>query len=502
MMSLPRFRRPHKPLPPREQWEALRRDAFARSNGVCQCAGDCGAHRGPCGAAIHAGPGGFECDHILPRNPRDPRIAPGPDVAANLRACCIPCNQAKSNRVTALPDGPVRRRLVTAWLHLWLAQERIGLRAAPLEPLNCPHMVTYRLEMPAGDADPPRGTASEVLAALRKIGQPVKAARVTLHAGVLSVEVPRHNPPPIALRHVPCKGLAIGVGIDGSNRPVVVDLASNPPHLAIAGESGSGKSTVIRTIALGFARGGGRLILCDSDADTWAPFAHAAALECAIAETREDIDAAVALAYGIMDARRGMTESERKAAAPVLLAIDEVQGLADGDQTAMGQVRKIAAHGRKFRVFVAVATQHPTAKYFERGALVNCRRMSGRVVDASASKAALGLAQAGAERLTGKGDMIVRDGGQLVRFRACLPVAADFATLPRAERKAEPAPRVGKAEDARHRKADASDRVAYAAALAQAGERPTGYKLNQVFGRNNSRNHAIAADVRNAYGMG
>lgn len=476
MMTLPALRRTHKPLPPRDRWDDLRRDAFARSGGRCQCV-DCGRHAGRCTAAITLAT--MHCDHILPRNPADPRVPAGPDVPANLRALCSTCNREKSNRLTTLPEGPLRRRLVTAWIWAWLRRPEIGLATTPMEPVNCPHQVTYRLELPAGDAEPPRGTASEVLAALRRIGQPVKAARVTMHAGVLSVEVPRPNPPPVPLSAVRSRGLAIGVGIDGTNRQVTVDLADNPPHLAIAGASGSGKSTVLRTLALGFARGGGRLILCDSDADTWVPFARAAALDCAIAETREDIDAAVALAYRTMDERRGAAGPH----APVMLAIDEVQVLADGDQTAMTQVRKLAAHGRKFGVFLAVATQHPTNQYFTRGALVNCRRMSGRVVDAAASKAALGLAGAGAERLLGHGDMLVVARGQLVRFRACLPTATDFARLPQADRTPGPAPREDKPADRRYAKKPVDEQVVHLVDRWQdTGRMPSAYEAQKAFG--------------------
>lgn len=484
MMTLPTFRRRHKPLPPADVWQQLRRDAFARSGGVCQCAGDCGAHAGPCRTQIHDGPGGFECDHILPRNPADPRVPSGPDVAANLRATCKRCNQAKLNRVTTLPEGPLRRRLVTAWLWAWLRRPEIGLNTTPMEPVNCPHQVTYRLELPAGDAEPPRGTASEALAALRRIKQPIGAARVVIHAGVLSVEVPRPSPPPVPLSAVWSRGLDIGVGIDGANRRVGINLADNPPHLAIAGGSGSGKSTVLRTLALGFVRGGGRLILCDSDADTWAPFAQAAALLCAVAEEREDIDAAVALVYRTMCERRGTPGPH----APVMLAIDEVQVLADGDQAAMTMVRKIAAHGRKFGVLLAVATQHPTAKYFERGALVNCRRASGRVVDAAASKAALGLAGAGAERLSGKGDMLVVAGGQLVRFRACLPVAADFERLPQADRVPQPAPREDKPADTRYQRKPVDEQVVHLVERWQdTGQVPSAKEAKRAFGGGTAR---------------
>lgn len=482
MLTMPTFRR-HKPLPPQDVWQALRRDAFVRSGGRCQCA-DCGRHKGQCAARLHEGPGGFACDHVIPRNPADPRVPQGPDVPANLRAVCSACNREKSNRITALPEGPLRRRLVTAWLWAWLRRPEIGLCTTPMEPINCPHQVTYRLELPAGDAEPPRGTASEALAALRRIKQPIGAARVVIHAGVLSVEVPLLSPPPVPMSAVWSRGLDIGVGIDGTNRRVGINLADSPPHLAIAGGSGSGKSTVLRTLALGFARGSGRLILCDSDADTWAPFARAAALLCAVAEEREDIDAAVALAYRTMCERRGAPGPH----APVMLAIDEVQVLADGDQTAMTMVRKIAAHGRKFGVLLAVATQHPTAKYFERGALVNCRRASGRVVDAAASKAALGLAGAGAERLSGKGDMLVVAGGQLVRFRACLPVASDFARLPQADKAPLSAPREVKAEDTRHQRKPVDEQVVHLVERWQdTGQLPSAKEAKRAFGGGTTR---------------
>lgn len=471
MIGLPTLRR-HKPLPPRDQWAALRRDAFERSGGRCQCAGDCGAHAGPCGAGITLAT--MHCDHIIPRNPADPRIASGPDTPTNLRATCRRCNRAKSNRVTTLPEGPLRRALVTLAIAARLRNPAVGIAAAPLAPLSVPHLTTYRLALPPGKAHVTPATVAEVRAALAN-----PAARVYAHGAELRVEVPRRMAAPVPLSAMPVNGLRIGVGVTSAGKAAVVDLAASP-HVLVSGATGSGKSVMLRTLVRGLALAGARLALVDSDADTWAPFAGCAALEWAIAEDIDAAGATVAAVRQVMDARVPGGDY-----APLALVIDEAQML---DAAALEAARDIAKRGRKRRVHLVLATQYVRADILDRTLTGQCGwRIAGRLQDHTASKLAVGAS--GAELLGGAGDMLVAHGGRVTRVQAALGMAADFAALAQAGRKADPAPQLEKPEDARYRKAPIDTRVAFLLDRhAETGQLPTANPLIREFGGATLRN--------------
>lgn len=453
-------------------------DVYAQTGGACHiCKRPCGPRHGA----------DWHVEHIIPLSEG------GPDTLGNLAPAHPACNRAKGARLTTLPEGPLRRGVVTVLIAAALRHPKINVVATPVTAIRAPHMITYRLELGGGDERVTPTVAAAVQAVLRRVGYD-NHPRVVGAAGMLIAEVPLRNPPDVPLSPVRRKGLRIPIGVGPDGRAVEIDLALG--HVALAGQTRSGKSTVLRTLAHGLALAGAKLILVDSDQDTWRPFAGCAALQCAIAETDEDIHAAVALAHDTMVARRGQPGPHQWLA----ILIDEAHGL---DAESKDRARLISKHGLKFRVLLCFGTQHPTERAgTSREMTLNCYyRIAGRVGDAAASKTALGKAGLGAEWLRGRGDMIAMLPDP-VRIRAALGTADDFGALAQATEVARPAPRVDKPEDVRYRKAPADDRIAYAAELAAQGRRPTGYALNKVFGKAAKRNHEIAADVRAAFGMG
>jgi len=401
------------------RWQALRRGAFRRSGGRCQCYGDCGGHEGQCPATLTLET--MHGDHILPRHPRDPRIAPGPDVPANVRALCARCNMVKSNRITTLPEGPYRRAVLQT-LHVWARVLRVGTVTSPLPPTIAPHVVTLRLQPAIGHAHIDVKALAEARAAAKH-----PRARVYTYGDELRVEIPRSPRRDVPLASMPRQGLRFGVGVDAENRVAMVDLGASP-HMLIAGATQSGKSTMLQVIVFQLHTVGAELVLIDADGETFEPFARAARLRCAIAR---DVDAArdaVLYARQLMDARP-IDPRQR----PLVVAVDEVHML---DAATRDVIIDIAKRGRKRAVQLVVATHRPTRDYLPKVLTDQLTwSIAGKVKDSAGSRVIID--QTGAQWLAGKGDMILVGGGRAVRIQAALGGPADWAMLAKLE--AEPA---------------------------------------------------------------
>lgn len=462
-------------LAPRAAWQALRRGALDRAGGRCQCAGDCGGHAGPCGVRLA---GGAHVDHILPRRPADPRVPPGPDVPANLRALCPACNRQKSNRLTTLPEGELRRSLLRS-LAVQVRLARAGVPAAALTPIIAPHIVTLRLRPEPGHAHVTEGIAAEVRAAVN-----APAARVYAHGAELRVEVPRPRRRPVPLSAMPRHGLRFGVGLDGENRVAYVDLDA-APHVLVAGSSGSGKSEVLRVLGYHLAAAGAELVLVDPDGETWAPLERAAALPVAVAR---DVDAGVRSIHHtqtLMDARAVDTPCQR----PLVLMVDEVHMLGAG---ILDVLVDIAKRGRKRRAFVVVATHRPTRDALPRVLTDQLAwAIAGRVKDAAGSKVIVD--QTGAQHLGGRGDMLLAHGGRVVRMQAALAGRDDWRRLPRADDPPPPAPEIeadasGGTSDPRHERKPVDAAVAWLVARwRESGRAPSAKAAKARFGGSTER---------------
>lgn len=421
----------------RAAWRDLRRGAIARAAGACQCAGDCGGHVGPCGASLAAG---VHVDHILPRRPADPRVPAGPDVPANLRGLCPNCNRRKSNRLTTLPEGELRRSLLRS-IVVQVRLARAGVPTALRAPIIAPHVATLRLQPAPGHAHVTEAVAAEVRAAVH-----APTARVYAHGAELRVEVPRARRRPVPLADMPRRALRFGVGLDTENRVAHVDLDA-APHVLVAGASGSGKSEILRVVAWHLAAAGAELVLVDPDGETWAPLERAAALAVAVAADTDAGVRAIHHARALMDARPVDTSCQR----PLVLMVDEVHMLG---ADVLDALVDIAKRGRKRRVFVVVATHRPTRDALPRVLTDQLAwAIAGRVKDAAGSKVIVDAS--GAQHLGGRGDMLLAHGGRVVRIQAALAGAADWRRLPLATTPPPPAPEIdegesGDAADPRH----------------------------------------------------
>jgi len=211
----------------------------------------------------------------------------------------------------------------------------------------------------------------------------------------------------------------LGRAEDGAWR--VLDLTSpDTPHVLIAGSTGSGKTVLARTmaasLALGNPMGHVSLVLVD-------PAGHNYDHLAALPHVRM---AALTVPLGVAALRWLEAELDRRQADPTLrrprlvVFVDELAELAlVGGQDVERAMTRIVQLGRQFGIHAVACTQKPTAAVI--GSLVKANfpvRVVGSVPSPEDAKVAAGLAGTGAERLTGRGDMLLVARGKVTRFQA------------------------------------------------------------------------------------
>ena len=178
----------------------------------------------------------------------------------------------------------------------------------------------------------------------------------------------------------PAPGLAVPLGVGPNGEPVVVDLATDGPHLLVAGTTGAGKSELLQSLIAGLAvrtpphllsfllvdyKGGAAFARC-------AHLPHSAGLVT-------DLDGALterALASLTAELRRrervlrdsgcpdvdtynAVSRTGREPLARLVLVVDEFATLADELPEFLGGLVSIAQRGRALGVHLVLATQRP-----------------------------------------------------------------------------------------------------------------------------------------------
>jgi len=175
-------------------------------------------------------------------------------------------------------------------------------------------------------------------------------------------------------------------------------------HLLIAGATGSGKTTMLRSILVQAVADGVALHVIDAKAELGAFYGCAATVH-----TRPD--RAAAHLADIASNLRSYSGS--------VVVIDELAALIHGDAGAAKSIGQIASLGRSLGVHLIAGTQRvDKATLGDRLIVDNTTRLVGRVVDAGASALATGQAGMGAHRLSGYGDFLLVQGDQATRFVA------------------------------------------------------------------------------------
>jgi S-DNA-T family DNA segregation ATPase FtsK/SpoIIIE len=278
------------------------------------------------------------------------------------------------------------------------------------------------------------------------------SARLTRHAGRLSLEVPRADAPPLALttlaqsllqdehlrRVLAVAGTAI-LGRDTEGVPLLLRLASpEVAHCLIAGTTGSGKTELARTLLASLLLHQKprdiQLALFDPKGRGFAPFAAAPHLLFPLVQS--PVETLARLEYLVAEMERREREAIERPR--IVVVVDE---LADLLQTCGRELEelltRLVQRGRSAGVSVVACTQKPSAQVV--GSLLKANfpvRLVGRVASAEDARVAAGVGGTGAEKLVGRGDFLLIAGGEQIRFQAALIRPEELAALivPRRER--------------------------------------------------------------------
>jgi len=313
-----------------------------------------------------------------------------------------------------------------------LAHHNVGARVTG--GTVTPRWIRYTVLPELGERISTIYNLSEELAAALDVGQ----VRIARRGAAVQVEAPREDARPVRLlplledlRGVPPVTAVLGLGDDGV--PTLVRLPSpEVAHVLVAGTTGSGKTALLRTMAISLALqqpqpGRLALLLVDPKGrafDDLVGLAHLA--RPVIVEVDEAIEALGSLVR-LMERRDQRGESEP----PVVLFVDELTDLMMvGGQEAEERLTRLLQRGREAGVHVVAATQKPTAAVI--GTLIKANfpvRLVGKVASPEDAKVASGWKGTGAERLLGRGDFVGVAEGRTFRFQAAYVTRAEAGEL-------------------------------------------------------------------------
>lgn len=270
------------------------------------------------------------------------------------------------------------------------------------------------------------------------------SVRVARQGAAVAVEVPRDDPQPVRLlpllrylREVPPTTAVMGLADDGV--PLLIRLSSpDVAHILVAGTTGSGKTALLRTMALSLAlrhphRGELALVLMDPKGRAFSDLAGLPQLARGVVTQMEEAVEALGSLTRLMEQRDQRGESEPR----VVVFIDELTDLMmTGGAEAERRLTRLVQRGREAGIHIVAATQKPTAAVI--GSLVKANfpvRIVGKVTSPEDARVASGWKGTGAERLLGRGDFIAVAEGQLHRFQAAYISPEEVASAVAALRK-------------------------------------------------------------------
>lgn len=216
---------------------------------------------------------------------------------------------------------------------------------------------------------------------------------------------------------------AVLVGLDGYGQPVALDPEAVVPGMKVVGMSGSGKSTAMRLIAAQAAWRGWQLWIADTKwGESWQDFRPLAPGRFAL--TTEEQASLITRLTVEMDARNQGTRPKEP---PILLVFDE---MIHAEKPIKEALVKLVAQGRSARIRFLFGAQR-WGDEAPKGIRANITwGLVGLVESAQASTFATNITGAGADKLQGKGDMLlVEDGREARRVQVARADAGDIAEL-------------------------------------------------------------------------
>ncbi|MDR2256214.1 MAG: hypothetical protein LBE25_09475 [Arthrobacter sp.] len=193
--------------------------------------------------------------------------------------------------------------------------------------------------------------------------------------------------------------LYYGVDEAGNNRGWDVGTKSTMPHALIAGPTGGGKTTVLRSLVMGAVACGMPVLAADPKRIELSPFVGFPGIWVATAP--EDMANLIDSVHALMHKRNNQTEAAnvtkqpQPVFEPVLVILDEYLILRQllnklwkepvedengktrkrtGDHEAFGQIQGMLALARSSNIHIVIGIQRPDASHFEQGARDNMQQ--------------------------------------------------------------------------------------------------------------------------------
>ena len=326
-------------------------------------------------------------------------------------------------------------------------------RVLPAEAIVGARVVRWRVRLIAGRRGRKRNVESVAEDVQREMDWSCKPL-VTNAGTYLALDAPRSDPETIPFARFASRswqGLEVPVGVRLDGTLEVLDLI-DAPHVLVAGETGSGKSALLHAwlVALASRPTHERPLIYVLDVTKKIGFEPVKPLleRPPITEPEEGLAALHALMLEELPARQqlfakhGVDDLARVPASErprrIVVVIDEFADILDalaGDKAERSafvvEVKRLLQSARAFGIHLVLATQRPSVDSVPGPLKSNLTvRIALRMQSSTDSRTVLD--RLGAERLLGKGDLVIaRDGGELVRAQALLVEPADVEEVAR-----------------------------------------------------------------------
>lgn len=254
----------------------------------------------------------------------------------------------------------------------------------------------------------------------------------------LCLEVPRPDPKPLLLSDVLARlhgsrgnfetnGRLLSVVGESTSynqsNCMLLDLSNpNSPHVLIAGTTGSGKTNLLAAMMVSTAAlhspNQVAIVVLDPKGIDFSDYGSIPHLACPIVS--DPVAAVNALGQVVNELER--RKREGPIGPRIVVFIDELAELADvaGPQVER-YIKRLLQVGRGLGIHVVGATQKPLASVI--GSLVKANfpvRIVGKVASMDDARVAAGVSATGAERLPGRGAMLLLRSGEMKRVQAYL----------------------------------------------------------------------------------
>ena len=241
----------------------------------------------------------------------------------------------------------------------------------------------------------------------------VPSVTVERDGGIVYVRVPKSKAAGVtfdsAWRMAPVPSGALLLGMDDDGQQLVLTFGPATPHCAVVGMTGSGKTTLMRTMCLSALMSGARVALFDPLGKGLAPLSGHSQVWRGIWDTADKC--VTGLSMLLAEHQRGR----------LFVFVDEAPLLMQNPK-ARALLTQISQSGRHAGLALILGAQSPSPSD-----LLNVPvRLVGKVANDQAAYIAAGTSGTGAKSLRGAGDFIAISQGAVVHFQAAAISATEM----------------------------------------------------------------------------